>query len=294
MKDSKTKLIYLTRFFVFILFCNIPSVSAIDTVKLLKPLSETDKRSLHKNAVILRALEVTEIEFGAFKLEYVNINMTPSRALVSLIQGQLFNTFIGPNNTAWEKEVFTIKVPIRLGLLSYRLLLTRQSQASLFANINTLEDLTQLNAGLQYDWLTTEVYKANKMKVTTAHKFESLFEMLKQSRFDYIPRAVYEIYDELNNPNTDLTHIIIEPTLALYLPMATYVYVSPQNARLAQRLEIGLHKLMATGEIKSILDEYYAEDIRRANLKSRKIITINNPYDDTNDIVKYKDLWREY
>ena len=101
--------------------------------------------------------------------------------------------------------------------------------------------------------------------------------MLKRSRFDYIPRAIYEAYDELESRQPDLKNIVVEPTLALYLPMATHIYISPQEPRIARRLEIGLRKLIANGEIKTILDKYYAEDISRANLKNRRIIKISNP-----------------
>lgn len=294
MKDSKVKSIFFIRLVIVIVSLTIPNALAMDTIKLLKPFVENDKRSQHKNEVILKALEITEAEFGPFHFEYVDINMTPSRSLISLKEGQLINTYIGPDTRSWEDNVITIKIPIRLGLLSYRLLLIHKSNLPLFASVKTIEDLSKLNAGLQYDWVTTTVFKENSMKFTTAHKFDSLFEMLKQTRFDYIPRAVYEIYDELNMRKSKLADIIIEPTLALHIPMATYVYVSPQETRLAKRIELGLHKLIANGDIKKILDKYYAKDISRANLKQRKIIHISNPSYNDKDIIKYKDVWREY
>ena len=105
--------------------------------------------------------------------------------------------------------------------------------------------------------------------------------MLKWARFDYIPRAVYEIYDELERRQPDLKSLVVEPTLALYLPMSTYIHISPQEPCIARRIEVGLRKLIANGEIKTILDKYYAEDISRANLKNRRIIKISNP--DYND-----------
>ncbi|MCI2282971.1 hypothetical protein L3081_05640 [Colwellia sp. MSW7] len=288
------KSIFFIRLVIVIVSFAIPNALAIDTIKLLKPFAENDKRSQHKNEVILKALEITETEFGPFHFEYVDINMTPSRALISLKEGQLINTYIGPDTQSWENSVITIKIPIRLGLLSYRLLLIHKSNLPLFASVNNKEALSELNAGLQYDWVTTTVFKENSMKFTTSHKFDSLFEMLKQTRFDYIPRAVYEIYDELNMRKSTLADIIIEPTLALHIPMATYVYVSPQETRLAKRIELGLHKLIANGDIKKILDKYYAKDISRANLKQRQIIHISNPSYNDKDIIKYKDVWREY
>jgi hypothetical protein len=47
--------------------------------------------------------------------------------------------------------------------------------------------------------------------------------------------------------------VVIEPSLAIYLPMPTYVYVSPAKPRLAQRLEKGLKIMLKNGELHQIL-----------------------------------------
>lgn len=277
IKEKTIKLINPIKLFTFLLFCFIPSVVAVDTIKLLKPLLVDDKRSKHKNEVIIRALQITAEEFGPFIFEPIEMSMTPKRAFISLKRNQNINAYIGPSGEAWGNEVITIKIPIRQGLLNYRLLLVHQSQLALFSKVKNLDDLSQLNAGLQHHWATTKVFESHGLKVTTTHNFEGLFQMLKRSRFDYIPRAIYEAYDELESRQPDLKNIVVEPTLALYLPMATHIYISPQEPRIARRLEIGLRKLIANGEIKTILDKYYAEDISRANLKNRRIIKISNP-----------------
>jgi hypothetical protein len=277
IKEKTIKLINPIKLFTFLLFCFTPIVVAVDTIKLLKPLLVDDKRSKHKNEVIIRALQITAEEFGPFIFEPIEMSMTPKRAFISLKRNQNINAYIGPSDEAWGNEVITIKIPIRQGLLNYRLLLVHQSQLALFSKVKNLDDLSQLNAGLQHHWATTKVFESHGLKVTTTHNFEGLFQMLKRSRFDYIPRAIYEAYDELESRQPDLKNIVVEPTLALYLPMATHIYISPQEPRIARRLEIGLRKLIANGEIKTILDKYYAEDISRANLKNRRIIKISNP-----------------
>jgi hypothetical protein len=231
--------------------------------------------------VIIRSLQITEEEFGPFLFEAIEMSMTPKRAIISLKNKENINAYIGPHNKAWDSEVIIIKIPIRQGLLNYRLLLVRESQLAQFSKVKNLEDLGKLNAGLQHHWATTKVFESHGLNVTTTHNFEGLFQMLKWARFDYIPRAVYEIYDELERRQPDLKSLVVEPTLALYLPMSTYIHISPQEPCIARRIEVGLRKLIANGEIKTILDKYYAEDISRANLKNRRIIKISNP--DYND-----------
>lgn len=280
------KLIRIISIFFMITIFLVPSASAVDTVKILKPLLGHDKRSKHKDEVILRALQVTVDEFGPYEFRTVDGNMSPGRALISMHEGELINTFIAPSNEEWNKNTIAIKIPVRQGLLSYRLLLVNKSSLDKFSKVKNIEDLSKLSAGLHHDWVTTGIFKQAGMKTVTAHNYEGLFLMLSRARFDYIPRAIYEIYDELNTRQDQLKNVVVEPTIALYIPMVSYVYISPNQPRLAKRIETGLKKLITTGEIKDILNKYYAEDIERADLKNRTIIKINNPDFQDDDIIE--------
>ncbi len=114
--------------------------------------------------------------------------------------------------------------------------------------------------------------------------------MLNRHRFDYIPRGVYEIYDELNSRQAMLKDIVVEPTIVLHIPTSSYVYVSLTEPLLAKLIESGVHKLLASGELKEILNKYYANDIKRANLSERKIFEIENPYYNPKDKLNYNNL----
>jgi len=268
--------------------------NATDTIKMLKPLLGFDKRAKHKDEIIIRSLEITEAEYGPFTFERIDVDMTPSRALASMKAGNLINIFIAPASKIWEKNAIPIKVPIRLGLLSYRLLLVNKKNLHKFKQVKTFDDLKKFRVGLQSDWITTKIFKELGMNVITAHNFEGLFLMLDKQRSDYIPRAIYEIYDEFNNRKTKLNNVVIEPTLALYLPMVSYVYVSASAPNIAKRVNSGLQKLARTGELKNIFNKYYEEDVRKANLKNRRIIEIINPYFNDQDLLKDQTLFYPY
>lgn len=259
--------------------------NATDTIKMLKPLLGFDKRAKHKDEIIIRSLEITEAEYGPFTFETIDVDMTPSRALASMKAGSIINIFIAPASKIWEENAIPIKVPIRQGLLSYRLLLVNQKNLYKFKEVETFDDLKKLRVGVQNDWVTTKIFKSLEMNVVTAHNFEGLFLMLDKQRSDYIPRAIYEIYDELNNRKAELSNIVIEPTLALYLPMVSYVYVSTNEPSIAKRVKSGLHKLASSGELKRIFNKYYAEDIEKANLQNRRLIEITNPYFNDKDVL---------
>lgn len=280
LKKQKITFIFSIIYFSFFSL----QARAADTVKLLHPILALDKRAAHKDEVLLRALELTEEEYGAFTVESVHVDMTTERAFSSLKTGELINVFIAPSSPEWKKKTIEIKVPIRQGLLSYRLLLVNKVDLPKFKAVKTFSELKKLTAGLQNGWVTSEIFEHLGMSSVKGHNFEGLFLMLDKHRFNYIPRAIYEIYDELNSRKDQINNVVIEPTLALYLPMATYVYVSSNEPVLAKRIEHGLKELVATGEMESILFKYYAKEIEQANIKSRHIIEIDNPFFDSAEL----------
>lgn len=267
----------------------------LDKIKVLRPLLKSDKRTQHKDEVIYRALETTRSEFGPFTFETIDVDMTPGRAFASMKTGELINTYVAPGNQLWDQSTIPIKIPIRKGLLSYRLLLINKADLSKFENVKTLDDLNNLTAGLQTNWATTKVFNEANINMTVSHTFEGLFLMLEKQRFNYIPRAIYEVFDELDNRKSQLKNIIVEPNLALHIPMTTFVYVSKSFPEIAKRIETGLQKMVSNGELHAILNKYYAEDIKRANLGSRRIIEIENPYfgDENQDIMQDNNLWHQ-
>jgi hypothetical protein len=264
---------------------------AVDIIKMHRPILSEDKRSEHKHEVLVRALEISEQDYGPFTLEFVDVDMTTTRALRSIDTDKIINVFIAAASNDWDSIATPIKVPIRLGQLSYRLLLVNKSNLDKFKTIDSLTELKELTAGVQQGWTINDVFKTTNIKTVQASNFEGLFFMLENNRFDYFPRAIYEAYNELKNRQNIFKDIVVEPTLALYIPSASYVYVSKNEPKIANRLEFGLQKLAKSGELKALFNKYYKEDIIRANLQQRKIIKIKNPYFNEQYIMNNSELW---
>ena len=283
------------KFFLKILFLvlfSANSVFALDIIKITNSESTAnDKRSLHKKEVIKRALEITISEYGPYELRTLNIIMNRHRALPIIIQGKISNIYISAASEEWDNKTIPIKIPIRGGLLNYRLLLINKNDKNAFAQVQSLKDLKTLKAGLRAGWVTADVFKKNDIPYVETQNFDGLFFLLDMHRFNYIPRAIYEIFDELYARQNLLPNVIIEPTLAIHLPMPTYVYVSPAEPRLAKRLEKGLRIMLENGELHQILRKYYADDLERVNLKNRTIIKIHNPYFKDQHLLSDKSLW---
>jgi len=269
------------KFVAFVLLLNntIYSVKseAKDVIKMQKPLLSYDKRAQHKDEVIHTALELSKAKFGDYEFTEVDVEMSTGRALKELQAGKYINVFIASADPTWERDAKAIKVPIRLGMLSYRLLLIRKQDADVFAKLTTRNDLAQFFAGLQPHWSTTNVFKLHNLNVIHGHEFDSLFLMLRKKRFDYIPRAVYEAFDELEQRSELQQDIVIAPQIALRIPSATYIYVTPDEPGIYQRLSFGMTQLQQSGQLRQIFDKYYADEFRRAELDKRTIIELENP-----------------
>lgn len=260
---------------------------ALDVVKLQNQQQSKNKAS-HNIAVVKHALEITKPEYGDYELEVVNLTMSNGRLHKSAIQGKIFNAVIVLTNELWNNSTIGIKVPVRLGLLSYRILLVNKENVAEFKDIENLQDLNAFSAGLTRGWETEKIYAYHDLnRVVTGH-FAGIFLMLDKQRFDYIPRGVYEVYDELSARATGLNNVVVEPTLLVKIPTTTYLYVSPTEPRIGKRLNDGLQKMLKNGDLERLLLQFYQADIRRAKLKSRKVIHIPNPYYKKEDMSQFQ------
>lgn len=252
---------------------------ALDTVKVLRPQWKIpNNHAAYKNMLIKRAMEVTQDEYGPFELKTSPLLMNRFRALTNIIKGETHNLYITPSDPDWDQKAIAIKIPIRLGLLSYRLLLIHKDDLELFSEINTLEQLKMLTAGVRTKWMTTQVFRQQQFDMVESENYNGLFKLLDKHKFHYFPRSIYEIYGELNERENLYKNIVVEPRLALYIPTVTYVYISPKEPLLAKRIEAGLTKLYDSGEILTLIEQYYGSSIDKAQLSTRKIISIENSF----------------
>lgn len=276
---------------ILILFSILFSVNAysVDIVTLHNQRM-SDNKAAHNFTVIKRALEVTEEEYGPFEIGMVSKPMPNAHLHKAVLEGETFNTIIVLANDMWDETTIGIKVPVRLGLLSYRLLLVNKSNLESFEQVKKIAELRNFYAGLVRGWQTTKVFGFLKLNVKVVGNFEGIYLMLDKNRFDYIPRGIYEIYDELNSRKGRYKNVVVEPNIALKIPTISRVYVSPKHPRIAKRLDAGLHKIIASGELKEILFKFYEKDIQRADISNRRVISIENPYYDKTENLIYEKL----
>lgn len=268
-------------------------VSAMDHVRLLKSQSDLDNRETYKNDVLRRALEITVPEYGAFVITIDGPRMSRKRALTEIKTGELVNVYMSPASSLWNENTIVIKVPIRRGLLSYRLLLVHKTDLPKFKNVKTAEDLRFFRVGLQTGWEAVEIFNQLGFQTVITPSYDGLFKMLDVHRFDFIPRGINDVFDELDSLKTLTPNIVIEPTLALYIVQPTYVYVSLTEPRLAQRIAKGLSLMVESGELKKIFYKSFGAALDRAKLSQRRMIKIDNPLFEDEELLKNKKMWFE-
>ncbi len=234
-----------------------------------------DNRSDHFINILELALEKTKNTHGPYRLEPSKLKMVTSRSFDSLNKNKWIDVLWTMTTEQREKEALPIRVPLEKGLIGYRLLMINKSDQEKFKSITTLKQLKQLKAGQESVWPDTKILQANQIKVEISPDYESLFGMLKGKRFDYFPRSIIEIVDEVKWHDD----LMIEESLALYYPAATYFFVSKNNHRLAERLKTGLQLAMNDGSFDRLFfdDENVRWAVNIVKNHKRKVFKLDNP-----------------
>jgi hypothetical protein len=187
-------------------------------------------------------------------------------------------------------QLIAIPIPIDKGLLGWRIAMLKKKNQHLFSQVSQLEELKVFNAGQEYDWPDVVILKKNQLNVMLSSTYESLFYMLQAERFDYFPRSVIEIWNELKqHAKLDL---VVDQHIALYYPTAEYFFVSKRHPEFAKDLEISFEKIIKNGQFEKLFQKHNQQAIQRSKLKERKIIYLNNPLLSTKHLpLQRSELW---
>lgn len=252
------------------------SAYALDVVIVNVGESDKDQRIGFKNELVEMALEITKDQYGDYKIVENTTRMNISRAFRELEKGDDLTLTFAHTRREFEQRAHAIKVPLRRGIDSYRLLMVRKGQAGEFADVSSLRELRQFSVGLSPYWSTYAIMQQNDFSIVDTPQYSTMFKMLELERFDFIPRALNEVYSELESHTPEKQGIEIVPNLVLYIPSASYMFVSRKQPRLYERLNAGLHALSVNGELTKLTDEYYMSFVKRAEIQNRTIITIEH------------------
>jgi hypothetical protein len=236
------------------------------------------------------ALLKTRHDFGDYELIPSALPMTESRLLQEVKTGRLIDLIWSSTSPQKEQALRPIRIPLRKGILGYRIGLIHKSSQLSFNDVESLDDLRQFRIAQGIGWGDVELYKHNGIIVGQA-PYQSLFTLIEPKRFQLFPRGVSEIFHELEVYGTANSTLAIEENIVLYYPWPYYFFTSKTNETLANRIEVGIERMIDDGSFEAIFLKYNRAPIEKAKLNERRLIPLTNPFLPDKTPLDRAELW---
>lgn len=262
-----------------VLFSILTSTVATGQSKVVYPAfeSETDSRYNDLLEILKTALDKTVAEYGPYTLQPSRSGMNEARSFAELSNPAGMVTIAwGGTSVQREQEYRVVRIPLRKGILGYRVALIATQRQADMDRIRNPGDLRKVRIGQGIGWGDVAIYEANGIRVDTAG-YESLFTMVAANRIDLFPRGINEVFNEYAARRRAIPNLAVEKNLLIYYPWPYYFFFNKTSAALAKRVEAGIRKMRKDGSFDAIFMKYNRSSIIKANLKNRRIIRIQNP-----------------
>lgn len=251
-----------------------PTLAAAPTA-LVYPTRDPSRSPmwLYLQAVLKLAVERSG---ASYELVPSRVPMTQARVIRELAAAG------GKIDIAWtmtsverEAQMLPVRVPLDRGLIGCRIAFVRRGDVDRWQHLRSLDELRRYVAGQGHDWPDTEILRANGLSVNGISRYETLFDLLRIGRIDYVPRAVFELDDEA--ANAAARDLVIEPHLMLRYPAASYFFVRADRPQLAAELQRGLDAAIADGSFGRLFQERFGDVLRRHRVARRLHLRLKNP-----------------
>ncbi|PTS83769.1 hypothetical protein DBR00_14850 [Pseudomonas sp. HMWF032] len=226
---------------------------------------------------------------SSLRLKPSPASMEQERALIDLQHGKHLDVVWSMTSREREERLLAVRIPLDKGLFGWRIALLPRERMNLFKQVNSLADLRQFSAGQGHDWPDTTILRNQGLPVVVSSSYASLFHMLQARRFDYFPRSVLEIGDELQHPRAQ--QLVADPHVLLHYPTALYFFFSPQRPELAETVRRGMEAAIADGSFERLFQQHFAAILQQAALAQRQVIELPNPLLPSATPLKRRELW---
>jgi ABC-type amino acid transport substrate-binding protein len=242
---------------------------------------KTPKRDDYQVAALTLALQKTLPAYGPFSVERVVDTMSASRSRREVHAGKRLNVQASPWRDLQAEDPLErghmMSTPVLGGLLGYRSLIVRRRDLPKFKTITTAAQLKKLVAGQGRGWVDVPVLRQNGYPVVDSGNIATLLDMLVNQRFDYLPISVVEA-DILLAEHAPLADTLaLVPGLMLYYPLPVLFYVSPNQPKLAQRLEAGLAAAKRDGSLAALTAHWFKAEIQQVKASASRCFVLDHP-----------------
>ena len=267
-------------------------VQALDRIVTNAVPREEDKRENYPYLLLNEAMQRTKSGYGTYQIVSYGAVLQRQRALKEMERGAI-DVYSAATQPAWEERLLPVRIPLRKGILGYRLFLIQEGRQPDFSRITSLDELRGMRLGSGSQWSITRVFHALDFNVVNVASYEALFRSLTLGRYDFFPRGVNEIFTEYEDRHAALPVMAVEQELALYLPLPTYFFVTPLRPGLEKRLSEGLEMMVADGSFDRIFREFHGDHLDKARLASRRIFRMDNPDLSPQTPLDRQELWHQ-
>jgi hypothetical protein len=251
---------------------------ASDTVRLYKPGHYAVSR-IYQLELLSGALRRSEPEFGPYTEAPYTESISVARVLVEAVHGELINIVISDvGQDDLNREMLPVPIALDKGRHGYRVAFIRQEQQEQLRSVRTIESARALVIGQGAGWGDIRIYEHNGFTVLTGPTHDALRLMLSRGRFDIFPRSVLEAQKEFASFHDEHPDLKIDEHLLIRYPFSQHFYVAKTAPRIAERLRIGLTKLVDDGTFDAAFDKHFGAAMSALNLDRRVVIDLDNPF----------------
>ena len=252
-----------------------------------RPFTEFDLRSRYPVQLLTLALEQTGVKYKLVPSDRI---MLQSRSLKQLAENRGVNVVWSMTDQSREKDLLPVRIPIYKGLIGWRVFLIKQETQPALESVNSLNALMAFKAIQGYDWPDTKILQSNGFEVATSKEYQAMFSMLSQSRGDFFPRSLVEVWPEVEEAQGD-EKFVVEANLGVRYPTAMYYFVNKRNVTLKNLIEKGLEIALKNGKFDALFNQVHSESLERANMKDRVFFELDNPLLPSGTPLDRKELW---
>ena len=254
------------------------------------PADRSELHSTYYLELLRQALVASEDQFGPWQLRPVYAPAHQGRVLKLVARGNI-NVMWTMTSVEREAEARPIRIPLTAGLIGYRVLVVRHHQAPDFGGVTRLDQLARFRGVQGHDWPDLPILQANGLAVQAEGDLMAMYRFVHNGFCDYFARGVLEAWQEQafhRRPS-----LVVEDKLLLAYPTAMYFFVGKNNDLLANRIEVGLRRLLADGRFDDLLFGFppHRQALQQANISQRRALPLTNPLAPTTLPLSETALW---
>ena len=228
--------------------------------------------------VLHEILEITKPEFGAYTKASYKERLSATRAKLITEQGEALNLLYATDwngNLVDNTKVIGYDFSAFNDLLGLRELLITHDSALAKKPPKSIKEFLGYSAGQGHSWEDVSILRSAGIKIVEAQMFDTLFPMLEQQRFDYVPLSILEATNTLNLKQREFPNLTRHSTLHIFYPMNVKLYVNAKDEILNARVALGIKKMQAAG-FESIFQKHFSSLTWSA--PATQLLILQNPH----------------